>query len=812
MNRKSPIPSVFLWLCMILMLSAAQTVYAEEIPAAQNVRMEVNYGYNNVAKGGRYLPVKVLFDNTGRPQYDGCIQVKLMESDGTIYLYEYRITLEAGSKEENTYYTPIGSRADQITVTLLDAQGSIEAIQRLRLNVSTDVSELFIGILSDAPGRLSYLDGIGVNYGSLRTHTFPLDPDEFPGEEIGLDLLDVILVTNYRLRDLSEKQTGAIMDWVSNGGVLLLGTGERVDDTLGRYAPELLDDSYGTPEIREVDMGMEYATDKPGEHILEIPCVDISLHGGNVISAADEFTLLTAATRGRGIVAVAAYDFTDIEDFCMQNTSYVDQMFTDLLGEERIKKIAEVLYSGNSSKFWSVQNLINTGDVDRLPKLALYVTVICIYLFILGPGLYIGLKKLNLQDYYQRGVLIISCCFAVIIYLMGSTTRFAGTFFNYASIQDVTEDFVTDTTYINIRNPYNTSYQVELEPSYSVLPITRNYNYEQNNTGVFNGVDDYQIAIREREESTVVDAKNIVSFTPKYFKMRRKYDNVSKVGISGEISLYDGEISGSITNGYDFPIEDTTLLFYGKLVFLSAMAPGETRRLDGMELLNCPVNHAYAIAEEITGENGFGSADIDNSDYLRALERMNLLAFYLENYFTSYTADARVIAFSSRKEENEFLRNGIGETYGLTMLTSSIAVDSYQGDSLCRSVLMKVPRTEAGDYSAATNSISGMEPVTLEYSLGNDIQVKTFSLEPLSELFSRTGRSRYFIPFEGNIYFFNYVTRNYDRIPDDQTKFDAEELAPYLSPGNTLMVRYVYNGSSYNNIVLPMPTVTGREK
>lgn len=42
---------------------------------------------------------------------------------------------------------------------------------------------------------------------------------------------------------------------------------------------------------------------------------------------------------------------------------------------------------------------------------------------------------------------------------------------------------------------------------------------------------------------------------------------------------------------------------------------------------------------------------------------------------------------------------------------------------------------------------------------------------------------------------------------------NVDQLRPYLSPGNTLTVRYVYGGQkSYNAIQLPMPMVAGRER
>ena len=73
-----------------------------------------------------------------------------------------------------------------------------------------------------------------------------------------------------------------------------------------------------------------------------------------------------------------------------------------------IRDRAELVYSGNSDRYWSVQTLIDTGDVDKLPNLFLYMAVTAVYLVLLGPGLYLFLKNWDLQIYYRRGVLVLS--------------------------------------------------------------------------------------------------------------------------------------------------------------------------------------------------------------------------------------------------------------------------------------------------------------------------------------------------------------------------------------------------------------------
>ncbi len=776
------------------------------------VEIDVEYGYGNRVKGGRYIPVYITIANGQDLPAEGVLKIKSMESDGDIYHYDYDVTLKSGEKRKGRYYIPIGTDADRLFVELEDKAGAILAEQQVSLNVSQDVPELFVGILSDNPEELEYLDGVGIHYSTLRTRSFMLDPKEFPDEAVGLNLLDVIVVNNFKLRELSEQQTSAVMDWVHSGGVLILGTGKRVGDTLGRFAPELLDDSYGSAVMRRLDLGEGFPLDRPEDGMLEMACVDISLHGGNIILSSGGFALLTAASKEQGLIGVAGFDLSDIQRFCQEHPSYVDHFFTSLLGETRINRLANVVYSGNSDQFWSVQSLINTGNVEKLPNLLAYAAVVILYLLIMGPGMYIFLKNRSLQIFYRQGVAVLAVVFAVIIYLMGMFTRFRSTFYTYAAIQDVTADYVTDTTYVNIRNPYNRPYQVELDPSYSVLPITRRSISASVGEAKFTGKESYQIAIERGEERLTIRGQDIPAFSPRYFKLERKQDNTDNIGIAGNVDYFEGSISGEVTNHFPFPLENATLMLYGNMVLLGRLEPGQTCRLDGLEILRYPLNHSYAVAEQIIGEEQLQRADISDSAYLLAAERLNMLTFYLDNYLNNYMADARVIAFSTEKEERLFLREE-GETYGHTMLTSSIEVHASRDQLLYRSVLMKMPRVISGEYNAESNSMSGMEPLVVEYEMGEELDVESLTFEPVSQVFSGNGRDSYIEAFTGSIYFYNHGSGNYDRIQFDGKKMNVDQLRPYLSPGNTLTVRYVYGGQkSYNAIQLPMPMVAGRER
>ena len=108
--------------------------------------------------------------------------------------------------------------------------------------------------------------------------------------------------------------------------------------------------------------------------------------------------------------------------------------------------------------------------------------------------------------------------------------------------------------------------------------------------------------------------------------------------------------------------------------------------------------------------------------------------------------------------------------------------------------------------------MSGAEPLTLEYQFGTDIEVESLTFETVSEEFSDTGNGSLSRIFTGSIYFYNYGTGNFDKMELEGKTLNVEQLKPYLSPGNTLTVRYAYNGGGYDAIQLPMPMVAGRER
>lgn len=50
----------------------------------------------------------------------------------------------------------------------------------------------------------------------------------------------MLLISNFDTGTLSGDQVKAVWEWVSKGGVLLLGTGERAEDVMRAFGDDLL--------------------------------------------------------------------------------------------------------------------------------------------------------------------------------------------------------------------------------------------------------------------------------------------------------------------------------------------------------------------------------------------------------------------------------------------------------------------------------------------------------------------------------------------------------------------------------------------
>ncbi len=777
--------------------------------------MEVSFGYGNTAKAERYVRLRVFLKNDGGEDFSGNLELLTTESSLEAYRYDYPVAVEAGERLETVCDIPLGVRADQIYVRVTDEEGARVLQKRVKLGISRDVSECFIGVFSDSPEKLEFLDGVGIHYGSIKTRLLNLNAGLAPEDPLGYDQLDMIVASDYDLNQLSEAQHNAILRWVEKGGSLLIGGGERGRESMGRFAGEILEKAYGEPAYEEVNLGAEYSKSAPQEAVMRLLCVNAELKNGNVLMQGN-VPLLSYVQRRKGRIVAAAFALEAIGVFCGDHPAFLEHFYTMVFGEERVEEMSRLEYSGFSQIYFSVQGLINTGDTGRLPGVISYTLVIVVYLLLIGPALYLYLRKRGIHRYYLAGAAGCALAFTALIYIMGVKTRYKGPFFTYATILDVSGGRAQEETYVNIRSPYNKAFTVSIRPEYTIRPVTKSYYYDTASAVSFTGEETYKTNIKFLKDRTDIRIRDTVAFTPRLFMLSQELPGAKSMEIGGRASYFEGKAGGTIVNQFDCRLEDAALLLFGKVILLGDLEPGQERRLEDCEVLNYPLSYTYALAQKLAGGDAYEKADIYDEGYMRYQERSRLFSFYLDSRMDLGVSEARLIAFCPDISGDSFLTGGEFSTEGLSMVTSTIELNREKDGLVCRPALQQRPTVISGNYEASYNSMytgEAKEPAVVEYSLGNDLEIQRLSFESISPCFVNNPRYPYLAAFEGKIYFYNHDTGHND-LMGNRESFTARELKPYLSPTNTLTVKYVDESQSGYGWErhLPMLYVTGKEK
>ena len=123
---------------------------------------------------------------------------------------------------------------------------------------------------------------------------------------------------------------------------------------------------------------------------------------------------------------------------------------------------------------------------------------------------------------------------------------------------------------------------------------------------------------------------------------------------------------------------------------------------------------------------------------MRTMAKTSLLEFYLDEYLTGYQPGARIVAFRGNRETSSFLMGDGYEVSGLTMYTAAAEAYMEKEELVYRSAMANSPKVVNGIYQISGNTITGMSPVTLEYSLGSDLNIEKLRFEQLSPVFRET--------------------------------------------------------------------------
>ena len=202
--------------------------------ATDPFQITVAAGYHGAVKLGAWMPVTVDVANRGQ-DFHGTLDIATNTSvsgkggpPAGVAVYQTPLSLAPGAtKHISTYVTQ--DFAGTVDVRIVSSTGQV--VQSAQTSISPTVAGLLVGVLSDNP---TALDSIAtIHPAGVSPTLLHLTSADLPDSALILRGFDLFALDDFSTDTLTAAQRSAIVDYVAEGGSLLLSTGGSWRKTLG---------------------------------------------------------------------------------------------------------------------------------------------------------------------------------------------------------------------------------------------------------------------------------------------------------------------------------------------------------------------------------------------------------------------------------------------------------------------------------------------------------------------------------------------------------------------------------------------------
>ena len=416
MNRNNII--VFFRSAAVFFIAACVFLLAYSRTSASDISAEVIDAVENEAEGTATVNVKI--DNKGN-DFGGYVRLRFTDMTQSnrnfTTAFETYVSVAAGTEEETwiTFATPEEAELDkaELRLQIVDEKGKIIWSEK-QYKIFDTMSSSY-GVLSDHPDRLYYFEGI-----SQRNFTQKELTSSDVEDMNKLSVLQFLVIDDYDTTQLSKRAISNIKIWVNSGGILIIGTGPAMDKTFCEFDHSMIDITIGNGGVASVPTYYGNYNMQTGDNEY-LDCADLK-YGHSYSSNVQSFALwntysfydLPEKSCGRGIVCV--YPFA-LGDSKLSTDYIISQCETP------------IVYNNNSNYGYNGLNGI-AGRMDDIfedfqgqgsVNVVLLSIIICLYVVIVGPVLYLILKKINKREKMWVIIPAISVFTVLLVYIISRT-------------------------------------------------------------------------------------------------------------------------------------------------------------------------------------------------------------------------------------------------------------------------------------------------------------------------------------------------------------------------------------------------------
>ena len=712
--------------------------------------LTISYGIDGKYKALKYMPVTVQINNLEK-DFNGEVEVRVTsDSSGGYNAYSKEVS---ASKGENISVT--------IPVKFLDgnSNGAVciiengKVLYEKKLLISSgrvNEGNAFTGLLTDDPTALGYLGNITYfdsNYSNTgKMNCVNLTEDMLDENGLNIEGLDVIIINNYNMANLNDKQYKSLNNWVNSGGTLLIGTGANESKTINNINKSFLNiASNGTME----------KSVKTGSENLNLILSQINLKDSTVIVNSNENELVYSLDRGEGKILITAFDL-GLEPFISSNDAAI--MLQNMLIETFDKIYEENYQGGYYSGTYEISNILDSIPVESTVGTLTLGIVLGVYAILVGIVIYLILKKMKKRDLTWVLIPVTAVVFTVMIYLLGSKMKIKDVIVNSANIISVDEDGRGQiNSYIGIASKNKENIKIEKEEDLKMKYLSDDYYYY--------GDTNY--------DAKTLRVKTTYTNDTSYFTVaNNNVAEVNKFEISGKeivmpklentLKIKNGNLEGTIKNNLDADIKKLVIVS-GKTVWdLGQVAEGEEISIADLRSKSSSGLQGYANSLNDEYYQSRWDDEIDSKDpkfknIQRYVSLLNLLGY--TDYLGTTT---KIIAITDLPVDYSLnLESKSISNYDLTAVIQEANIDfkDESGNISFPEGYFSYTVSELDnrvDYDYYNGYIYGEGEIVLDYKIDDNVDIKEINIEAFTDQWG------YQYGLNGDYYIYNYNTNQYE--------------------------------------------------
>lgn len=531
--------------------------------AAPEMTIKADAGLQNKVKYEKGLPVQFTLTNNGS-DFSGDLVLNYSETYSLGAGLSVPVELAGG--ETKTIQVAIPGLSDMVsmgpsTQTIFLYEGGWEDGKPINFKGSKTLSpgffwpnSLFIGTLTDNSDRLLQLNQISPA-GSESTQVFHLSQlNQFalPTEAMAWETLDYLLIDEFSYSDLPDAVQQAVLQWVQQGGHVVVGSTENLSASMGNLSSYL-----------PLELGKEgTAAVQPLEKTVPAYSATVK-EGADTLLEKDGKALAARQQIGAGSLIQTSFSLGDQTISSQQG--YV-QLMTNLLplttGSNSMMTQGESLKEIMSYEVGNVNELFESFAVSK----TLVMGIILLYIVLIIPVLYIVLKKRDKRELAWIIIPAAALVTSIGIFGIGAKDRIANPQIQQTGFFEVDPDSGLNGYYMNTLLSNRGGDYHFAAPSGTTMTHRQNTQFSEGSQ--------QQAAILEQHATQNTMTLRDMRYWSVGSILGESY--IEKTGnFDIQLMVEEKAITGTIQNNFPFALEDVSIWTGTRLMALGNLAPGE---------------------------------------------------------------------------------------------------------------------------------------------------------------------------------------------------------------------------------------------